>query len=367
MRCSESATAPAGSTAWTPRTRFQAALRGQMPDRVPFVIWNNKLPGGAQDQALLDAGACVVVKSSLYDIQLEGVTTTVETWVGEDGYLRQRTTYDTAGGALMAVDQMRPGTIWREVMPFRDERDYDALLALVESRRFISRFERFVRDDLLYGPNGVARPATQSTPMHEIIYSLLGVERFAVEWFDHRDHVLALYQALLDRRRQAFQLLLDSPAEYVIVEANISVDIIGKERFKRYYIPAIEEACEALHAKGKLAGAHLDGNNRLLAPLVSQTSLDFIESFTPPPDCDFHISKARQIWPDKALYCNFPSSVHLGGPEAVRSMARALIAEAAPGGGLLLGVLEDVPRTDTLLPLAEAVWDFGRLPLKVVS
>jgi hypothetical protein len=198
--------------------------------------------------------------------------------------------------------------------------------------------------------------------MHEIIYSLLGVERFAIEWFDHRDYVLALYKALMDARRRIFELLIDSPAVYIIVEANISVDIVGKERFKRYYIPAIEQACDVLHARGKLAGAHLDGNNRLLAPLVAQTSLDFIESFTPPPDCDLGISEARQMWPGKALYCNFPSSVHLGGTEAVCARTKELIAEAAPGAGFLLGVLEDVPHTDTLLPLAKSVWEFGRLP-----
>jgi hypothetical protein len=175
--------------------------------------------------------------------------------------------------------------------------------------------------------------------------------------------VLALYHALMEKRRRIFELLLDSPAEYVIVEANISVDIVGRKRFAEYYVPAIEEACEVLHAKGKLAGAHLDGNNRLLAPLVAGTSLDFIESFTPPPDCDLGIREARAVWPGKALYCNFPSSVHLSGTESVRARARALITEAAPGAGFILGVLEDVPPTDTLLPLAEAVRDFGRLPV----
>ena len=129
-----------------------------------------------------------------------------------------------------------------------------------------------------------------------------------------------------------------------------------------YYIPAIEEACDLLHASGKLAGAHLDGNNRLLAPLIAQTSLDFIESFTPPPDCDMGIGDARLKWPGKALYCNFPSSVHLSGKHAVRAKTKELIEEAGTGGGFLLGVLEDIPDTDTLSTLAEAVWEFGKLP-----
>lgn len=27
---------------WTPRGRFHAALRGEMPDRVPTIIWNEQ-------------------------------------------------------------------------------------------------------------------------------------------------------------------------------------------------------------------------------------------------------------------------------------------------------------------------------------
>jgi hypothetical protein len=46
----------AESSDWTPRSRFLAALRGEMPDRVPTVIWSNKLPGDPIDQALPDAG-----------------------------------------------------------------------------------------------------------------------------------------------------------------------------------------------------------------------------------------------------------------------------------------------------------------------
>ena len=344
---------------WTPRTRFEAALCGEQPDRVPFAIWNNKLHGGDLNQALLDAGACVVVKSAIYDTVYDSVTSEVETWVGEDACRRQRTIYHTCAGDLAMVEAFRPGTTWLEHPLFRSPCDYDALLALIDSRRFVPSYDRFVKDDAAYGTHGIGRPGTEATPMHEIMYRLLGVENFATEWFDHRDHVLALYGALLEKRRAVLPILADSPASYAIVEANISAEIVGRDRFQRFYLPAIEEACDVLHAAGKLAGAHLDGNNRLLAAQVAGTSLDFIESFTPPPDCDFPIAQARQAWPGKALYCNFPSSVHLGGPDAVRIKAHELLAEAAPGAGFLLGVLEDVPRQDTLITLARSVWDYG--------
>jgi len=355
---------PKGDNGWTPRSRFEAALRGEMPDRVPAVIWNNKLPGGAIDQALLDAGACIIVKSSLYDVELEGIPTETEDWVGEDGHLRRRTIYHTPCGELQKVDILYPDTVWSIERPFRSPKDYDALIALADSQRFIPRYERFLEDDATYGPSGVGRPATEATPMHEILYRLLGVETFALELFDRRDHVVALYQAMLEARRRKLPLLAASPAPYFIIEANVTFDIVGPKRFREFYMPATEEACEVLHAAGKLAGAHLDSNNRALAPLVAQMSIDFIESFTPPPDCDMTIREARALWPGKALYCNFPSSVHHSGPAVVRSHAQSLLAEAAPGAGFVLGVLENVPRYDTMVTLAEAVWEFGRTPIE---
>ena len=348
---------------WTPRSRFESALAGELPDRVPFVMWNNKLPGGKADEALLEAGTCVVVKSSLYDVELEGVDVETETWTGQDGHQRRQIVYHTPAGDLVRVDSLRPYTMWHETFPFRDAGDYDALLALVESRRFIPRYERYLRADASYGEHGIGRPSTESTPMHEIIYSLLGVEAFATEWFDHRDHVVALYNALLAARRKRLPLLAQSPAPYFVVEANIAVQIVGTQRFKEYYMPAIEEACQVLHAAGKLAGAHLDGDNRVLAPLVARTSIDFVESFTPPPDCDLSIVEARRLWPGKALYCNFPSSVHLGGATAVRARMKEMLRKAAPGAGFLVGVMEDVPHNETLLPLAQGIWDWGRTPI----
>lgn len=348
---------------WTPRKRFETALRGEMPDRVPAVLWNNKFPGDDTDQALLDAGTCIVYKSSVYDIEYEGIEIQVQEWVGEDGLPRRHKTYRTPCGDLEELDVVYPDTVWHQELPFRGPEDYDALITLVESQQFIPRYDRFQAHDEFYGPSGIGRPATEATPMLKILYRMLGVETFATEWFDRRDHVMALYNALLDARRRRLPILAESPAQFFVVEANVAFDIVGPKRFRELYIPPIEEACEVLHASGKLAGAHLDSNNRGLAPLVAQTRVDFIESFTPPPDCDMSISEAREAWPGKTLYCNFPSSVHHGGPSVVRAKVQELMAEAAPGSGFLLGVLENVPRNDTLVPLSKAIWDFGKTPI----
>jgi hypothetical protein len=348
---------------WTPRSRFAAAIRGEMPDMVPAVCWDNKLPGDETDQALLDAGVCVVCKSNVHREELDGVDVRTERWTGDDGLSRRRTIYETPAGQLRKVDIVLPFTEWHEELPFKDEESYEPLITLIESRRFVETYEAFSTRDSLYGSSGIGRPATEATPMREIIYDLLGVETFALEWFDHRDRVLALYDALLRARRRVLPVLAASPADFFVVEANVAFEIVGAERFRQYYVPAIEEACDVLRAAGKLTGAHLDANNRALAPLVASTTVDFIEAFTPPPDCDLGIRDARRAWPGKAIVCNFPSSVHHGGPAAVRELARGLLREASPGEGFAMGIIENIPRNDTMVPLAEAIRDYGRTPL----
>ncbi len=354
----------------SPRSRVEAIFRGQRPDRVPFVIWNNKLPEGPIGQAVLEAGACVVVKSRVWRRRQRTIPVHVQREAAggseplpggpvPDGYERERVIYDTPAGRLTTTLVRGRGTTWRAEWPFKSEADYDALLAWLADTDYTPCYEAFLADDRAYGPRGLARPGTEKSPLFELLYEIMGVMNFAVQWQENRPRVLELYEALLAVRRKRLSILADSPAQYAVVDGNVEMSVVGNERFAQYYAPVIRQACELMHARGKLAGVHLDGDNRLLAGPIGELPVDMIESFTPPPDCDLSISEARAAWPEKFLMVNFPSSVHLAGAEAVRRTAERLLAEARQHGRVILGVMEDVPRQDTLPVLAEAVRDFG--------
>lgn len=52
--------------------------------------------------------------------------------------------------------------------------------------------------------------------------------------------------------------------------------------------------------------------------------------------------EARQAWPDKVLWINFPSSLHLASKERISHVTEQIIDEAGPEA-LLIGITEDVP------------------------
>ena len=186
----------------------------------------------------------------------------------------------------------------------------------------------------------------------------MGIENFCFEWADNRERVLCLVELMTADVDRRVQLMAESPAQLCIIDGNTEISVVGLDLYRQFYLPHIARACQTLHAAGKYAGAHLDGNNRLIVNDVAGTALDFIESFTPPPDCDLPLADARRAWPEKTIMCNLPSALHHQGADAVRGHARTLLKEGAGDGRrLIVSVSEDLPNRglDTVVPLAEEV------------
>jgi len=55
------------------------------------------------------------------------------------------------------------------------------------------------------------------------------------------------------------------------------------------------------------------------------------------------VAEAHRLWPEKILWVNFPSSIHLGSIETIRAVTRQMLEEARPHRRFLLGITEDVP------------------------
>ena len=343
----------------SPRDLVMRTLAGETPERVPFIIWNNKLPSPEIEARLLELGACIIVKSTVWDSRLDGIDVRREPLPpNADGQARTRTVYRTAAGEVSEINASMPGTSWLEKHLFDSPADYDAIEALLRARRYTPAFDVFRAADSRYPGACLARPGTVHNPLHEVVYELFGIENFCLEWADNRERVLCLIELMTADVDRRVQLMAQSPAQLCIIDGNTEISVVGMDLYRQFYLPHIERACQTLHAAGKYAGAHLDGNNRLIVNEVAGTALDYIESFTPPPDCDLPLVEARRAWPGKTLMVNFPSSLHLQGPVAIRAHARRLLEEGVGDGRrFMVGVIEDVPDRGlaTIIPLAEEV------------
>jgi len=341
----------------TPRGRVEAVLRREVPDRTPFTIYENKLPQCSVERRLRNEGLCIVNrKYPVVEMRYRRVSVERHEYQ-EDGVTYVRTVWHTPDGDLVRVDRPAGFTSWQVEHVFKGPEDYKKLMWLIVDPELVPCYEKFLRAQESLGEDVFLRVGIGSTPLHQIMIGWMGVERFSLEWAERRDEVLKLYHALADRQRRIFPIIARSPALAVNYGGNETPEVMGPPRFREYVIPLYNEAAEVLHRHGKLLGAHLDGNNRAWAQDIAKSGLDYIEAFTPAPDTDMSLREALDAWPDKVLWINFPSSVHLSPVEEVERTAAELIG-TAPKDRFIMGITEDIPEDrwqENLLAISRAI------------
>ncbi len=328
----------------TPRKRVEAVLRGGRCETVPFTMYENKIPQCTAEREMRNRGLCIVKRNApVFRTHRPNVQVSQQN-VNEKGRGMVRTAYETPAGTLSTLSEPAGFTSWNHEKMFKTPEDYKALLFLIRDEAYEPCYEVFARAQEAFGEDAIFRVGFGLEPLQALISGgMISMQTFCTEWMDRRDEVLKLYDALVENRRKVYPIVAASPALHANYGGNVTPEVIGLDTFERYYVPHYNEAAEAMHAHGKLIGCHFDANCRLLSKAIAGTALDYIEAFTPAPDTDMTLGEARRAWPDKVIWMNFPSSVHLRPDEEVARTTVDLLNEVEAVDGLLMGVTEDVP------------------------
>jgi len=327
----------------TPRERVLAVLRCESVDKVPFTIYEYKIPQCAVERRLREEGMCIVNRK-IPVVLTETPNCTTEAYHYVDkGRPRVRTVIHTPVGEVWALSEPADFTSWTLVRLFKRPEDYKVLRFMIQDERYEPNYAAYVEAERWMGDDVILRGGVGSAPLHEIMIHWMGVETFAVEWAERRDEILALERVMRNKRRERYPLLADSPITHANYGGNEVPEVMGVERYEQFCLPLYQECAEFFRAKGKLLGSHMDGNNRPWAHLLARSKLDYIEAFTPAPDTDMSVADALKAWPDKVLWINFPSSVHLASIDQIKQTTRQILDEAAGTNRLIIGITEDIP------------------------
>ena len=328
-----------------PKDRVLTALRGGCSDKVPFTIYESKIPQSEVEREMRNNGLCIINRQvPVFRTLTPNVKTKKETYF-ENGKTLTKTWYETPVGTVSRLEEAAGFTSWQHEKLFKSVDDYKTILFMIEDERYVPTYEQFVDAEKRGGGDFVFRAGFGLEPMQSLISGvIMDMQTWCIEWMDNRDEVEKLYQAQVEKRRERYPIVADSPALHANYGGNVTPEIIGLETFNEYYIQHYNEACEVMHKKGKLVGCHFDGNCMLLSESIAKTDLDYIEAFTPAPDTDMTLRDAREAWPNKALWLNFPSSVHLKPDKEVADTTVSLLNELNSMDGIIMGITEDIPQ-----------------------
>ncbi|MHB1133511.1 MAG: hypothetical protein ACYC4L_14160 [Chloroflexota bacterium] len=356
---------PSRRNVMTPRQRILAALRGEPVDRVPFTCYSQIIPRGEGERLLREAGLALVERPPVVTLEAPNVRVLRETY-WEQGILYTRVTWRTPVGDVYQTTRAQtnyddPTTAWMLDYPIKRPDDYRVAEFIVKDTVFRSNLDEVARAGARLGEDGYVIPGMSSlfthpryagNPMHMVMTYLLGVEQFAFDLYERAGEVLGLVDLLWRRQREVYPLLAAAPGELVIYGGNIHAGLVGRQRFADHYLPCWQALREWTQPAGKLIGCHFDADTGAVKDLIARAPIDVIEAFTPAPFTDLSLVEARQLWPQKVLWLNFTSNVHLEAPAAVQAEVRRLLAEAGRPERLLVGITEDVPQSVVYRSLA---------------
>ena len=368
------------------RDRALAAMRGQPVDHIPFVARMELWHGFHHSRGTLPAP---YEKASLWDIQRDlGIglfgfgawampyfrLDFPATEVSVDGG-KTITRYQTPYGALTCRDTMAEilkeaaGSGARTEFPFKSERDYDALLYLIEHTRVVDNFDEYGPFVDAIGSDGLAVPNAGHLPAHQLMIKYMGYERFYYELNDRPAQVERLVDALTAQYRAMIDLAIRCPAVAIEVGGNYDEMMTPPPVFDRFFAPVYRETRRAFDAAGKILVVHGDGEMKTLLARLRDCGIQVVEALTPKPMTSIDIRATRRLWQGQvALWGGIASIVltDVFSDDEFEAHLEDLFEAVAPGDHFILGYGDNVP-TDALFPRIRRVAKFwaerGRYPI----
>jgi len=326
------------------RERILAAMTWEEPDQVPLTIYDWMVPRGAAERQLRELGLGLIHREPAHTVEHRQVEFSArEFWEGGTRLVRRA--IHTPVGEVTQVQEPGGayGTTWTREHFIKRPEDYRVMEFVWRDAIFHDNYQTIREQREALGGDGLVMVRVAKGPIQEMLYQMMGMERFAIDLYERRDLVDSLYDLMVRRYDELYDLAAEAPAEILQSADNITSVVVGEERFRRYCMPLYERHMQRLAGTGKRLCVHMDGKLRRLIQPIAESRFDIVEALTPAPMGDVSVKEARAAWPDKALWLNFTSSMHVAPSEAIAAHTRQLIEEAGTKRGFAIGITEDVP------------------------
>jgi hypothetical protein len=379
----------------THRQRILAAIRGEVPDRLPWVprleFWQRAglrrgtLPSELRsltlteiaerlgvgchwsgldeadctaDPGMIDRGLGIfnrprlTFKVTLQDVERRvierGMKTTVEyhTPVGSIRTQAAFTEEMLDSGASMSI--IVEHAIHRPL-------DFDVAGYIFSHLKVEPCMEGYMAYRQEIGEQGVAVAflSGSACPMQHIMKDLMPLEDFFYTLHDCPEKVLRLAEQMEPYYQQIKAFGAESPAELILLGGNYDDSITHPAFFEKYILPALRDYAQVLHAKGKYLMTHTDGENKLLLPLYLRTGFDVADSVCPYPMTRCTLEEIRAAFADRiTIWGGIPSTLLCPGSSTEDEFRRSvdqLIERYASESRFILGVSDMVT--------ADALWE----------
>jgi len=371
----------------THRERILAAIRGETPDRLPFVprlefwvrAWRHAqlLPPEFRSLSLMEIAdrlgvayyavvpdftdysgdemvdrALGIIRLDVlpFKITLEGVDRLVLSHGS-----RTVVEYHTPAGTICTACEFTPEMIASGVSDayttqhaIREPRDFEVVGYIFSHLRVEPRYDGYEALRQRVGERGivVGFVSSHACPIQHIMAEFMPLEQFFYALHDYPQVVERLAEQMEPYYQAIKTCATGSKAEVMLLGSNYNDSITHPAFFRKYILPPLRDYAQALHRQDKYLMTHTDGENRLLLPLYREAGFDIADSLCPYPMTRCSLEEIRAAFADRiTIWGGIPSILLC--PEqtsfdAFRQFLDDLIARYGHQSHFVLGVSDMV-------------------------
>ena len=327
------------------KERILTALNWSEPDRVPLTVYDWMLPRGMTERKLRESGVGLITRLPAHRLEHRQVEFFTREYQ-ENGHRLIRRTIRTPVGEVwqtLVPESAYETSNWIKEHFIKGPEDYGVMEFFFRDPIYHDNYSAMREAQRRMGSDGIVLCRVAKAPIQEMLYQMMGLERFALDYHSRRDLFDSLHATMCKRYEEIYDLAAGSPAEILQLADNVTSDMVGRERFRNYLMPEYRKLKAKLAGSGKKLAVHMDGRLRSLLKEIGMAEFDILEAMTPSPMGDVSVKEAREAWPDKALWINFTSSIHIEPPKVIEVHTRQLLQEAGGKQGFAISVTEDAP------------------------
>jgi hypothetical protein len=336
----------------THRERILAAIRGEVPDRLPWVprleFWHrtrlrqSTLPpelrsltlteiaerlgvgcyasipdftDGTDENAMIDRTLGLFrIPVMPYRLILEDVDRRV-TCHGQETVVEYHTPAGSIRTASVFTEEMLDAGAsmsWTTEHAIRELRDFDVVGHIFSHLRIEPQFAGYLARCQEVGEQGLVIGYLEGTasPIQHIMKELMPLEQFFYALHDYPEKVHRLADQIEPFFQRIQQIGAESPAEVLLLGGNYDDSITHPPFFEKYIFPALRDYAEVLHRQGKYLMTHTDGENQLLFLLYRRAGFDIADSVCPYPMTRCRLEEIRVNFGDRVtIWGGIPSTL----------------------------------------------------------
>lgn len=292
----------------TERQRALQILRGEKPDRVPWLgdldYWASALvqrgekpPNFKTSPAYYDWHRQLKVGFYLQGYEpYRAIHEDMDVLEWNVGYSRFRKIV-TPCGILQERWNYLPESYTEGHSEYllKSAEDLPAFNYYFEHTHYEANYEEAARRYELAGDNGLVLCYLPRSPLMQLIVLYAGIETVVLLYSTARDEFEATLSLMERCMHRACELSLQSPAECLMIPENLSSEIVGKRFFELYLRPYQTKWVERIREAGKFSFIHMDGTLKGLLREEASVGFNVLEALTPQPCGDLSIHELAEI------------------------------------------------------------------------